>query len=214
LNKLNSSYDIERIGVSTVVIGLNDFLNKMLRQIFGKSALYISEQIKLPIRFRTRYRGKPGADRISSAVAAYEYFKRKENVIVVDFGTATTYNVVLKNGDFIGGAIAPGIYTSALALSSNTSMLPVIPYRLLNFPGSPVCLSTLQAMQSAIMFSALDSMEGMVRRIEKKLGRQFKIILTGNFAKKIKDKTELKVLFQENLVIDGINRILRFHYGL
>jgi type III pantothenate kinase len=212
LNKLNVNYRIERIGISTVVVRVRDNLNKLFRRIFGKTPLYISGKINLPVKLKVLNKEELGADRICNAVAGYERYKRKENVIIVDFGTATTFDVVLKNGDFIGGAIAPGIYTSAMALSSNTSLLPLIPYKLLDFPNAPIGKNTIEAMRSALMYSALDSMEGMIRRIEKTLRRKFKIILTGNLAKKIKVKTELKVIMRENLVIDGINRILRFNY--
>jgi type III pantothenate kinase len=211
LIKIKSNYRIEKIGISSVVTEIEHELKKTVKNVLKIVPLCISGKIRLPIKLNIKNKEKLGADRICSSVAGYEFFKGKENVIIIDLGTATTYDVVLRNGEFIGGVISPGIETSAKALNISTSELPLLTLEELNFPRTSIGKTTVMAIKSGIMYSALDSMEGMVKRIEKNLNRKFRIILTGGFAKKIKNKTALKVLVKENLVIEGVNLILRFH---
>jgi type III pantothenate kinase len=137
-----------------------------------------------------------GSDRICNAAAGYKYFGRKHNVIIIDFGTATTYDIVLKSGEFIGGVIAPGIGTSAESIHTKTSKLPLIPTEKLIFPKNPAGRNTL---------------EGMVKRLEKTNKVKFKIILTGGFAPIIQERTVLKTEIRKDLVMEGINYILHYN---
>jgi type III pantothenate kinase len=156
---------------------------------------------------------KLGADRICNAAAAYEFFRRKENVIAADFGTAVTHDVVLKNGDYIGGIISPGVETMAKSLHEYTSKLPILKKGEMYVPRNIIGRNTVEALRSGTAFASVASFEGIVSKIEKDLKRKFKVILTGGFARQIHSKTSVKTVIRENLVLEGINCILKYNNG-
>lgn len=205
-----SQKPIKKIGISSVVPQVNFYWKNLIKKYFNINSLFITNKIKLPIKIKLNKGKTVGSDRICNAVAGYEYFNRKQNVIIIDLGTATTYDIVLKTGEFAGGIIAPGIKTAADSLHDKTAKLPLIPKNKLIFPQSASGKDTIEAMQSGIMYAALDSMEGMISRLEKIYGVRFRIILTGGFAPLINVKTSHKSVIREDLVMDGINYIIRF----
>jgi type III pantothenate kinase len=206
-----SSICISNAGISSVVPKVNVYWKYLIKKYFDLQPVFISNKIRLPIKLKIYSPGTVGSDRICNAAAGYKYFGRKHNVIIIDFGTATTYDIVLKSGEFIGGVIAPGIGTSAESIHTKTSKLPLIPTEKLIFPKNPAGRNTLEAMQSGIMYSTLDSMEGMVKRLEKTNKVKFKIILTGGFAPIIQERTVLKTEIRKDLVMEGINYILHYN---
>ncbi len=143
----------------------------------------------------------------------YEFFRKKENVIAADFGTAVTYDVVLKNGDYIGGIISPGVETMAKSLHGFTSKLPMLKRNEMYVPRNIIGKNTIEALRSGTAFAAIASFEGIVAKIEKELKRKFKVIITGGFARKIHSKTAVKTVIRENLVLEGINCILKYNNG-
>jgi type III pantothenate kinase len=118
-----------------------------------------------------------GPDRVVNAVAAHHFYG--ELVIVIDFGTATTFDVISKEGDYLGGAIAPGIGISSEALFARTAMLPKIE---LTRPKQAIGKNTVSAMQSGIFFGYIGLIEGMLHRIEQELGSKAKVVATGGYA--------------------------------
>jgi type III pantothenate kinase len=135
-------------------------------------------------------------------------------VIVIDLGTATTYDVILKNGNFIGGIIAPGIETSAKALHANTGKLPLVGLKQLRFPRKVVGRNTLEAIQSGLMYSASISVDGMIRQIEKDYNSKFKIVLTGGLSKVVYHRISFKAKLEKNMVMKGLNEIIKYNYPL
>jgi type III pantothenate kinase len=198
--------------ISSVVPPKTDFWIKFISKYFGIKPLIINANISLPIKIKIKGENSIGSDRICTAVAGYFLFKRKSNVIAIDLGTATTYNVVLKNGDFLGGIISLGIETSAKALNFNTEKLPLLTPRQLLFPRRVIGRNTLEAIQSGIMYSASFSIDGMVNQIEKECRRKFKIVLTGGNCRRMYRRTTHKARLEKYLVLLGLNHIL--HYNI
>lgn len=205
-------FDYHAVGISSVVPENNQYWKAILKNYLNVNPLFISGKTKTPLKLRIDKLQSLGSDRICNAVAGYEIYRHKYNVIIVDFGTATTYDVVLKNGDYLGGIISPGIETSAQSLFLKTSKLPLLTYKKLTFAKNPIGRNTANAIRSGILYQALDSMENMIRRIEKYLKVKLKVILTGGLSGLIYKKTSLSVIRKQDLVLTGINYILRYNY--
>lgn len=143
-----------------------------------------------------------GADRICNVKAALNIID--SNCIILDFGTATTYDVINQKKQFIGGAIAPGIKVSALNLINKAAMLNETN---LIFPEKYIGKNTITNIQSGVMFSAIHSIEGMIKNIKLELNGNADIILTGGFSQLISPKLNVKHKHIPNLTLDGINLI-------
>ena len=141
-----------------------------------------------------------GNDRICNAIAA-----KKLNFnpsIIIDFGTATTYDVINNDGDFIGGAIAPGIDVSADYLINKTALLKDTIYK---FPPKVIGKNTISNIQSGVMYGGLASVEGMIKLIDAEIGDESNnIIITGGFGKLISEKINIKHTYIESLTIKGM----------
>ena len=122
-------------------------------------------------------------------------------VIIVDLGTATTFDTVSKEGDYLGGAIAPGIATAAEALFTRTAMLPRVE---LVRPKQAIGTNTIAAMQSGIIFGYVGLIEGMVARIQKELGEKAKVVATGGYAELIAKETTVIDVVNPDLTLIGL----------
>jgi type III pantothenate kinase len=143
-----------------------------------------------------------GADRICNAVAGYHHFGGP--LIVVDFGTATTFDVVDGNGDYLGGAIAPGLETGSAELHRRAAKLVKVD---LKYPDNAIGHSTESSMQAGIMFGVLDMVDGMVRRIWRELDTECLVVATGGLALLIAPKSQTITHVLPNLVLEGLNII-------
>jgi type III pantothenate kinase len=215
LKRLSNKIKQDKIsaGIASVITGEAENWKNNVFKYVGIQPLLINSDLKLPVKLKIIRPESLGTDRICNAVAAYELFKRKENVIAVDFGTATTYDVVLSNGDYRGGIISPGIETSARALNYYTSKLPLLKSRDFTFPRKVVGNNTTDAIRSGVFYSALASFEGIIWKIEKEYKKKFKVVLTGGFSALIHSETALKTVIRKNLVLDGINLIVKYNEG-
>jgi len=191
--------DITGVGISSVVPNLTDVFLWMSRKHFKVEPVVISSEIDLGIKILYDDPTAVGADRLCNAVAGFT--KYGGPVIIVDFGTATTYDVVSERGEYLGGVIAPGIETSAAELHRRAAKLPKIE---LHFPKSVIGKNTVSSMQSGIMYGAVDAMEGMIRRIKEVVGQRAKVIATGGLAKTIIEHTKVIDFYEPSLVLDGI----------
>lgn len=200
-------------GIASVVTEKNKKWVSALKSVFDVKTVIINNKIKLPVKLKVKNPGKLGADRICNASAGYEYFNRKENVIAADFGTATTIDIILKNGDFIGGIISPGISTMAKSLNDYTAKLPLLKKEDYKMPKFIIGPDTIGAIRSGTLYAALASFEGIVRKIETEKTARFKIIVTGGFSRYIHTSTRLKTIIRMNLVLEGINAILELNNG-
>ena len=140
-----------------------------------------------------------GADRLCNIKATIKLYKHPS--IIVDFGTATTYDVINNKKEFIGGAIATGIETSAEYLIKNAALLSKTD---LEFPDNVVGIDTKENIQSGIMFGAVDQVEGMIKRIQKETNENYNIILTGGLASTISPYLKLKHILDPDLTLKGM----------
>ncbi|MCS7228761.1 MAG: type III pantothenate kinase [Candidatus Kryptonium sp.] len=191
--------EITGVGISSVVPNLTDVFVWMSQKHFKTDPVIVSSDLDLGIKILYDDPSAVGADRLCNAVAGYT--KYGGPVIIVDFGTATTYDVVSENGEYLGGVIAPGIETSAAELHRRAAKLPKIE---LHFPKSVIGTNTVSSMQSGIMYGAVDAMEGMIKRIKNIIGQHAKVIATGGLAKAIIEKTNVIDFYEPSLVLDGI----------
>jgi type III pantothenate kinase len=194
--------ELEGAVISSVVPALTKRYAAAIQEKYGLQPLIVSGKMNVGIAIHYKHPSKLGPDRICAAVAAYKRFGGP--VIIVDFGTATTYGVIMKNGEFLGGAISAGIRTSANALARGTAKLPAVS---LSFPDHPVGKTTVRNIQSGILFGALDAVEGMVKRLKSIAGRGTTVIATGGFAKLVASRTNIFDAVVPDLVLEGAHLI-------
>lgn len=175
-----SMKDIKAIIISSVVPPLVVPMVKMCERYFHIRPLVVGPGIKTGIRLNYENPRSIGADRIVNVVGAYEQYGGP--LIVIDIGTATTFDVVDENGDFLGGVIAPGIGTSADALFQSAAQLPRIE---LVPPKHVICRNTIQGMQAGIIYGYVGQIDEIVRRIKKEMGRDMEVVATGGLARMI-----------------------------
>ena len=188
--------------ISSVVPSLAKKYWSLVEHHLRIKPLIISGALDIGLRIHYRNPRALGADRICSVVAAYHRYGGP--LIVVDAGTATTYNVITKDGTFLGGVIAPGIHTASLGLHQRAAQLPSVE---LHFPKSIIGRTTIENIQSGILYGAVDAMEGMIKRIKVITGKQTKVVLTGGFSHLIKAKSNIAVNVVPSLVLQGAHLI-------
>lgn len=193
---------IEGVAVSCVVPPMTRVVEDLTHSLFQRAPLIIGPGTKTGIPILYDVPREVGADRIVNAVAAYE--RSREATIVVDFGTATTFDYVTANGEYLGGAIVPGIGISLEALYTKTAKL----YRVeLIKPPKVVGRNTVHAIQSGICYGYTALVDGMVDRIRKENSSRARVIATGGFAELIAGESTTIEAIDEFLTLDGL-RIL------
>ena len=199
--KLDNFYakDIRGVCISSVVPELTRVFRRMTLKYLSIKPMHISPDLNLGLDILYQDPYSVGADRICNAVAG----KRKYGapLIVLDFGTATTFDCINKNGDYLGGVICPGIESAASVLHHKAAKLPKIE---LIFPPQIIGLTTEESMQSGIMYGSLEMIEGLIRKIKSELGGNPKVIATGGLAHTIAKRTKAIDHVDENLNIEGI----------
>jgi type III pantothenate kinase len=158
--------------------------------------------VKTGVRICTDNPREVGADRIVNVAAAHRIYGGP--AIIIDFGTATTFDVLSKNGDYLGGAIAPGIVISAEALFTRASKLPRIE---LIPPEKAIGKNSVEAMQAGIMFGYAGLIENLVGRIRKEMGGKSKVIATGGLSAVIASETQVIEIVDKNLTLVGLRLI-------
>jgi type III pantothenate kinase len=169
---------IQRIVVGSVVPRQVEILRRSLELMGGGKVLMLEGAKGLPIRLEVEEPRTVGADRIANTLAAAHLYQ--EDVIVVDLGTATTYDCIEMGGVFVGGVIAPGLQAGQEWLAQRTAKLPGVE---LKPPGRVIGKRTESCLQSGIFYSAVDAIDGVVERIRGEWGRpRAKVVATGGFA--------------------------------
>jgi type III pantothenate kinase len=188
------------IGISCLNKKYNSYIKKTIRHKFSITPFFVGPDKALPIKLK--YEKSLGNDRICSASAAAIKFKGRKNILVIDFGTATTYNLIVNN-IFQGGLITPGIGTSLLSLNINAN-LPVAGIKNI---GKLISSKTEENILSGVIHQSLFATEGIIRALRKDYSRLF-VVSTGGFAELITKKTRLIDITEKYLVFEGINVIL------
>jgi type III pantothenate kinase len=188
--------------ISSVVPPLTGIFTKLSERYFGQTPLVVEAGTKTGVRIRYDNPDEVGADRIVNAVAAYH--QHGGPACVVDFGTATTFDALSSGGDYLGGAIAPGIGISAEALFQRTAKLPRID---LVRPPAVIGKNTSQSMQSGMLFGYVGLVEGLVARFRAELGSEMVVIATGGLATLISAETNVIDTVEPWLTLEGLRLI-------
>ena len=194
--------DINAIIISSVVPPVVPTLERMCQRYFGLSPLLIGPGVKTGMDIRYDNPREVGADRIVNAVAAYE--KYGGPVIIVDFGTATTFCAVDAKGVYLGGSICPGIGISTEALVQRTAKLPRIE---LKRTASVICRNTIESMQAGVFYGFVGQVEGIVSRMRRELDMSARVVATGGLAVVIAPATKAIDVVEPMLTLEGLRII-------
>ncbi len=198
--KLLSNFENKVCILSSVVPSINMILKKYFKK--NNFQFYIINSKKIPFNGKINYNKKQiGSDRIANYAFAYK--KKIKNCIVIDFGTATTFDVI-KNNVYLGGLIFPGIDLSIKTLVKNAELLETFKISKSN---QIVGQDTSTSIQSGFYFGYLHAINGMLKQVIKEKKFKPKIYITGGLGKKFKDKILFKPIYKENLTLEGIREI-------
>lgn len=193
------SADIEEIVIESVVPQVMYSLTNAIKKYLKKPPIIIGEDIKVDIVNLYDKPSDVGADRLVTAYSAKKKFGSP--IIVVDFGTATTFDAINKDGEYEGGAIFPGIKISLNALFQNTAKLPKVE---IVATEHVIGGNTVESLQSGMMYGYLGAVENIVKMMKQKLGENTTVVATGGLAKLVGSSTDCLQYIQPNLILDGI----------
>lgn len=194
---------IEGTIIASVVSDVMHALNGAIARYLGHSPLIVGPGVKTGIKVATENPRAVGADRIVDAVAAYE--KYGGPVLVIDFGTATTYDLVGRDGNFQAGITAPGVRICADALAEQTAMLPKVE---LKKPRSILAQETVTSMQAGIFYGQIGQTEYIIRKVREESGyTDLKVVATGGLGRAISAETEGIDVYDSFLTLDGLRMI-------
>jgi len=194
--------NVTKIALCSVVPPLTAIFEELCQRYFHVSPLVVRAGVKTGVRIRLDNPAEAGADRIVDAAAAHHLYGGP--VIIVDFGTATTFDTVSREGDYLGGAIAPGLSTAAESLFTRAAMLPRVE---LTRPERAIGTSTIAAMQSGIVFGYVGLIEGIIARIQQELGEKARVVATGGYAGLIAKETPVIDVVNLDLTLIGLRLI-------
>lgn len=190
------------VGISSVVPHLTDIFETIARKYIKVEPVIVGGHLDLGFKIHYKDVSAVGADRLCNAIAGYK--KHGGPLIIIDFGTATTFDVVAKNGDYLGGVIALGLESAAGELHKRAAKLPKIE---LHFPDKVISTDTVSSIQAGVMFGAVDAVEGIVKRIQQELGSKAKVIATGGLSTIMAKHTTVIEACEPSLVLDGVRLI-------
>ena len=191
---------IEDVIISSVVPGVMYSLTSSIIKYFGKTPIIVGMGVRTGIKIITGNPREIGADRIVDAAAAYELYGGP--VFVIDFGTATTYDLILADGAFAAGITSPGIAICANALWNETAKLPEIEIKK---PASILAKETVSSMQAGLVYGYIGQTEYIIKQVKKEAGLpKLKVVATGGLGKIISDETKLIDVYDPMLTMKGL----------
>jgi len=194
--------EIHRVAISSVVPDITGVFATIARRYLRQDPLIVSSELDLGIQVLYNDPGAVGADRLCNAVAGFK--KYGGPLVVIDFGTATTFDVISAGGDYLGGVICLGVESCAAELHRRAAKLPKID---LAFPANVIGRDTVTSMQAGVMLGTVDAAEGIIRRIRKELGVDARVIATGGFSAIMAGRIPAIDACEPTLVLDGIRLI-------
>lgn len=197
-----SPADVEGCIISSVVPPLVNILRNVVMQLTGQRALVVGPGIKTGLRIAVGDPAELGADLVVAAVAALA--KYRGPMVVLDMGTATTFSVIAGNGDFLGVIIYPGVMVSFDALTARTAQLPRISF---DEPRKVIGTTSVDSMQSGLIYGNAAMIDGIIDRIEGELGETVRVIATGGLASSIVPHCRREVTIEDNLLLEGLRTI-------
>jgi type III pantothenate kinase len=194
---------IQKVVVSSVVPPMAGIIDSFCRKYIGWHPYWVGPESfpHMPIRYM--HPGQLGADRMVNAAAAFH--KHRTSLIVIDFGTATTFDAVSDKGEYLGGAISPGIGISADALYAKASKLPRV--ELSHPPETVIGKDTIGSIRSGIIYGYAGLVDGMVGRMKKEMASNPKVIATGGLAQLMMNISETIESLEPNLTLEGLKLI-------
>ena len=193
---------VDAIIVSSVVPPIDSTVRKMCEDYFGHRPLFVEPGVKTGISIRTDNPAEVGADRIVNSVAAFH--KYGGPCIVVDLGTATSFDVISKQGEFLGGAIAPGLGIAADALFSRAARLMRVDIRR---PEKVIGSNTIETLQIGLYYGYLGLIDGILERMLKELGAETRVVATGGLANLLAQDSRFISIVDDWLTLEGLHLI-------
>ena len=187
--------------IGSVVPQLQYTFTRMIKKYLNIDALLVNSELETGITMQVDNPKEVGADRIANAVACVAKYGKP--CIVIDFGTATTFDIINSEGAYIGGIICPGIMLASKMLRSNTAQLPEVSIKK---PASVIGKNTVHHIQSGIYFGYLEMINGLLRRVlqEEFADEKVNVIITGGLGNDISNDMEFKAVYEPNLTLDGL----------
>ncbi len=199
--------DVQGIAIASVVPPLTGVFTTLTQDYFGQDALVVDAGVKTGVRVRYDNPREVGADRVVDAAAVHKYYGGP--ACIVDFGTGTTFDAISAEGDYLGGAIAPGIGIAAEALFQRAAKLPRID---LVRPPSVIGTNTVHSIQSGLLFGYVGLVEGMVARFRAELGKSMKVIGTGGLVELMARETKVIEIIDPWLTLKGLRLIYELNH--
>jgi type III pantothenate kinase len=205
---LSFSNQITGVAISSVVPTSTGALREMVQRYFNFPPVVVEPGTRTGISILTDNPRELGADRVVNALAAHERYGGP--CIVIDFGTATTYDVISERGEFLGGAIAPGVQSKNASLSRETARLPQVD---MQAPRGVIGKNTVEAIQSALVFGTAAEADGIVDRMRKELGGSAIVVATGGLAPLIVPHCQFVDEVDPWLTIEGLRLVFERNVG-
>ena len=199
---------VKAVIVASVVPALNRKLKTGIRKRFKCNPFFVTAENIPGLKVGLKNKREVGADRVVDALAAFTLYEGP--LVVVDFGTATTFDAISARGEYLGGAIAPGIDLAKDALYEQAAKLPKIK---ISAPKQIIGRNTVSAMRSGLVYGYVSMVEGMVERFKKAIGKRPKVIATGGLAKLICKYTRVVDKIDAKLTLKGLRMIGEKIYG-
>jgi len=190
--------------LSSVVPALTSTFERLIEEYFRRHPLFVTSDCDTGLTLRYAHPKEIGSDRLVNAAAAYEKYRR--DLIIVDFGTATTFCVVTKEAEYLGGVIVPGLGISAEALFARAAKLSKVE---LVRPKQVIGTDTASSIQSGLLFGYAGLVDSLVRRIEQELGRTTYVIATGGLSSVIAPETQTIQKIEPLLTLEGLELLYR-----
>ncbi|MBN1999026.1 type III pantothenate kinase [candidate division KSB1 bacterium] len=194
--------DIKGVAISSVVPDMTFIFELMVRKYLRLEPVIVHHELDLGLKICYDIPGNVGADRLCNAVAGFA--KYNGPLVILDFGTATTFDVISENGEYLGGIIAPGVEMSALIMSQKAAKLPRVE---LSFPATVIGGSTETSIQSGLLYGTVAMIDGLIEKIHNELGKKSETVATGGLARVLLDKLKTVQYHEPFLTLDGLRLV-------